>query len=192
MAKAAVVEIEEPAATTLDEDALVQKALSDPAAFAALYRRYAAGVYRYLFGRVGNLQDAEDLTTQVFLEVLESLPRYRPEGKFAAWLFTIALHRRVDHHRRDRGHVPLDWVDDLITLGNDGSAGLVQRESLERLASLFNQLDEDKQELIRLRYAAGLTYRQIAQVLGRSEAAIGMALHRLIHWFNDHWEDQDE
>jgi DNA-directed RNA polymerase specialized sigma24 family protein len=86
----------------VDDDALVQAIRSDPAQFAVLYRRYALPVYRYLYGRVGNAKDAEDLTSQVFLEVLESLPRYRSQGSFAAWLFTLARRRAIDLHRRQR------------------------------------------------------------------------------------------
>lgn len=192
MTKTAALKLQEPVETKLDDDALVRDAITDPEAFASLYRSYAAGVYKYIYGRVGNSHDAEDLTTQVFLQVLESLSAYQPHGKFTAWLFTIARRRAADHHRRNHKQVPLDWIEDVTAQEDDGSTQVIQRENLERLIFLFGQLDEDKQELIRLRYAAGLTYRQIAQVLSRSEASVGMALHRIIHWFNDQWEDQDE
>ena len=66
------------------DDELALEARRTPAAFAALYRRYAVRVYRYLYGRVANRADAEDLTSQTFVQALEALPRYRPQGHFVA------------------------------------------------------------------------------------------------------------
>lgn len=177
----------------LDDDALVEIIQDDPKAFAVLYRRYAVGVYRYLYGRLGSRADAEELTTQVFIEALEALPRYKPRGKFAAWLFTIARRRMVDLKRSNtHGEMPLDWFQNLPTPGQNPLAQVIEQESLERLGSLYQQLDEEKQELIRLRFAAGLSYKQIGQLTGRSEAAAGMAMHRLLVWLKDHWEAEDE
>jgi RNA polymerase sigma factor (sigma-70 family) len=69
---------------------------------------------------------------------------------------------------------------------------VLQAEQRSRLGQLFARLDEERQELIRLRYGAGLTHRQVGEVLGRSEAAVAMALHRTLHWFQQNWEAQDE
>jgi len=82
------------ALASAEEDAsLVEAARRDPAAFATLYRRYVTPIYRYIYSRLGNVADAEDLTARVFTEALEGLHRYREQGNFAAWLFTIARHR---------------------------------------------------------------------------------------------------
>jgi RNA polymerase sigma-70 factor (ECF subfamily) len=67
-----------------DDSLIVRAARSDPAAFAPLYRRYVTRVYRYIYSRVGNNADAEDLTAQVFLAALEGLQRYHEQGNFAA------------------------------------------------------------------------------------------------------------
>src|SRR5690606_23373838 len=91
-----------------DDAALVRAARGDPAAFAALYRRYVGPVYRYLYSRLGHAAEAEDLTAQVFSEALQALPRYRERKRFAAWLFAIARRRLADHYRRQRPSEPLD------------------------------------------------------------------------------------
>jgi RNA polymerase sigma-70 factor, ECF subfamily len=173
------------------DDELAVGALHDPAQYATLYRRYVRRVYRYFYGRVGSAGEAEDLTSQLFLEVLKSLPRYRPQGKFAPWLFTLARRRAADFHRSQAAALPLELAGEL-TCAEDPLEDVLRTERLTRLSELYAQLDEERQELIRLRYGAGLTYRQVGQVLGRSEGAVTMALRRTLHWFQENWEVQDE
>src|SRR4030095_13543162 len=76
-----------------DDDALVQAAIGDRLQFGELYHRYVGRVYKYIFARVGDTHDAQDLTSQTFLAALQDIDRYRGCGQFAAWLFTIALCR---------------------------------------------------------------------------------------------------
>lgn len=188
-----------------DDDSLAIAARHDPAQYAQLYRRYVGRVYRYFYGRTGSPADAEDLTAQLFLDVLQALPRYRPQGTFAAWLFTLARRRAADYHRSRPAALPLEWAEALtgdsdvlagssaaLAGGSDVLGEVIRAERLRRLAELFNRLDEDRQDLIRLRYGAGLTHRQVGKILGKSEAAVAMALHRTLHWFQENWEAQDE
>jgi len=83
--------------STQDDAELVRAAKHDQSAFAALYRRYVKRIYRYVYSRVDRKADAEDLTARVFTEALEGLKRYREQGTFSAWLFTIAHRRLVDY-----------------------------------------------------------------------------------------------
>jgi RNA polymerase sigma-70 factor, ECF subfamily len=172
--------------------ALVKAARRDPSAFAALYRRYVTAVYRYHYSRVGTTADAEDLTGQTFISALEGLPGYRERGSFASWLFTIAHNKVADYHRRRHTHLPLNEALD----GPDGVegplAGLVHADALQRLSTLVGGLADGDQELLRLRFAGGLTYRQIGAVVGRSEGAVKMAVHRLLKRLEAEWEDTDE
>jgi RNA polymerase sigma factor (sigma-70 family) len=178
---------------SVEEDAsLVKAARRDPAAFAALYRRYVTPIYRYIYSRLGNVADAENLTAQVFTEALEGLHRYRERGNFAAWLFTIARHKVTDYYRRQRPNPPLNEVLDSPVEGADPRAHMVQEDALRRLAALVTRLDEEQQELLRLRFAGGLTYGEIGRIVGRSEAAIKMAVHRLLHRLEAEWEESDE
>jgi RNA polymerase sigma-70 factor (ECF subfamily) len=177
-----------------EEDAsLVKAARRNPAAFAALYRRYVTPIYRYLYSHVGHAADAEDLTAQVFTEALEGLGRYRERGSFAAWLFTIARRRAADHHRRrQRPYLSLDEALDRPDEDKSPLAHVVQDETLRRLATLVAQLDKEQQELLRLRFAGGLTYAEISTLTGRSEAAVKMAVHRLLRRLEAEWEKSDE
>lgn len=169
-----------------DEAALVEAARHDAEAFAALYRRYLTPLYRYLFNRLTNVHDAEDLTTQVFIEALEGLAahRYREGGCFSAWLFTIARRRLVDFYRRH----PHAALHDPPSPEPGLPARVEKSEDMQRLAGLLAQLDEDQQELLRLRFSAGLSFAEIGLLDGRSEAAVKMAVYRTLQHLRARWE----
>ncbi len=175
---------------SLDECALIERARSDPDAFTTLYRRYLNPVYRYLLIRLGNPQDAEDLTSKVFTEALDSLinERYQEGGKFAAWLFTIARRRLIDYHRQ-RPTIPLE---ESAVSDPDLFDQIQYSENKTRLHELLSHLDEEKQELMRLRFAGGLSFAEIAVLDGKSEAAVKMMAHRTIHWLRENWEAKND
>lgn len=169
-----------------DEAALIKRARREPDAFAALYQRYLARVYCYLSLRLGNEHDAEDLTSQIFIETLLGLRQnhYKENGCFPAWLFTIVRRRLVDFQRQ-RVSAPLNECPsadpellDVIQANQD----------VERLSHLLAQMDNEKQELLRLRFAAKLSFTEIAALENQSEAAVKMAVYRAIQWLREHWE----
>ena len=176
---------------TVDDAALVRAANRDRSAFAALYRRYVDRIYRYVYSKVGLKTDAEDLTSRIFTEALEGLDGYREQGEFSAWLFTIAHRRIVDHYRRKRPTQPLDQAIDVESDDPNPPAQLAHNEQLEHLARLVEGLDEEKQELLRLRFAGELTYREIGEIVRRSEDAVKMAIHRLLRRLEEAWEGDD-
>lgn len=172
--------------STLDDAALVKHASTDAEAFAALYQRYLTPVYRYLYKRLGNEKDVEDLTAQVFMEALEGLAVYRERGRFASWLFTIARRRVIDLYRQ---RVP-DKLNDLPDNALDLQSTMEQDETFSRLENLLSQLDDDQQEILRLRFAAGLEFTEVASVLKRSPGAVKMKLYRTLDWLRSHWENE--
>ena len=174
-------------ADTRPED---EAARRDPAAFSKLYRRYVTPVYRYLYKRLGNPKDAEDLTSQVFIEVLEGLVHYRERGSFAAWLFTIARRKAIAVYRQKRPTHSLEEVDKLQSSIEDPLEELEQNEHRERMAALFAELAENERELLRLRFTADLTYAEIGSLLGRTEAAVKMAVSRLLRRMHKKWEEK--
>lgn len=162
------------------DDDLARQALHDPQAFTLLYQRYARRVYNYLYGKVGQAADAEDLTAQVFSDVVESLMRYRPQGNFAAWIFTIARRRAANWFRGKRTWLPLEAADNRETLHLDPLKQVIQDEERTILQQRIQMLKADEIELLRLHFSAGLTYREIAGVLGKTESAVGVSMHRLL------------
>ena len=162
-----------------DIPALVKEAQRNPAAFAMLYDRFLTPVYRYLYSRVGNVSDAEDLTAQTFLSALERLTSYRENGTFAGWLFAIAHSKVIDHYRR---HRPQGGLDSALEIAGDADpvGDVEKRLMLEKLASILQTLSDDEQEMIRLRYVADLSFAEIAAALGKREDAVKKALYRLL------------
>lgn len=159
--------------------ALVSAARGDPAAFGKLYDRYIQQVYRYLYSRVGNAHEAEDITSQTFITAYESLPKYREQGQFAAWLFRIARSKMNDHFRRNKFEAGLDAAK-KISAGEDALDMAIKHEELRRLRVLIERLDENEKELIRLRYVADLSFAEIADLTGKREDAVKKSLYRLL------------
>jgi RNA polymerase sigma-70 factor (ECF subfamily) len=173
------------------ERLLIQEARTDSDAFARLYERYRDTVYRYLLSRTGTAEEAEDLLQQVFLRAMDALSQYQPNKRpFVAWLLGIARNLSIDSHRRRRSTVPWDGVPEVFCTGDSGlEAEVLRREELSRLGVLFAALPADKRELLVLRFAAGLTVREIAVVIGKSEAATKKQISRTLETLKEHYHD---
>lgn len=167
---------------------LINQAKSDPAAFAALYRQFRDPVFYYIYARVGNRKDAEDLVEQVFLNVLEDLNGYRDEGHFTAWLFTIARSRAADYYRRHKTVASLELSYSISDPLQDPVEQIIESENLKSLGMLLGLLEEEERELLRLRFSARLSFKDIAYLLKRKESAIKMSYYRLIERLQGQWE----
>jgi RNA polymerase sigma-70 factor (ECF subfamily) len=120
---------------------MVSSAQHDPSEFAALYDRYFRQIYHYLYGRVGNAAEAEDLTAQTFLAALKALPRYHHHGHFAAWLFAIARNKTMDFYRNAASHTPLD--ENHPDESDDPLSQAIRTDQIKQLAGLVSTLDEN-------------------------------------------------
>jgi RNA polymerase sigma-70 factor, ECF subfamily len=176
--------------TTLSDSDLAERSCKgDPDAYAELYHRYLTPVYRFIFRRVGgNVAVTEDLTSQVFLEALNNLAGYHERGKFVAWLFTIARRRLADVFRKPEMAYLEDIPESLLGV----SDGLERHEDMSRLKRMLAALDDEKRELLLLRFSAELSFADMAAVLRRSEAAVKMSLYRVLDGLREQWEDADE
>ncbi len=149
---------------------LVAAALRDRAAFDALYRRYLPPVYRYALAELANVAEAEDACEATFVAALVSLPRYREQGRFAAWLFTIAR-REIAARRRRAAREPLIEA-------HHGGGTVASNEERLLLEQVLQRLTPDRRQAIALRFYAGLQVSEVARLMGRGESAVKMLLHR--------------
>ena len=162
-----------------DENLIIQTARQDPKAFGELYLLYVEQVFRYLCSRLGNVQEAEDVTAQTFLAAFESFDRFRQDGHFAPWLFTIARNKAMDHFRQVKKQESIK-PEDIDSVEDDPLSSVIQSEQALRLAKLIRNLSEEERELLRLRFLAELTYQEIANFLHRNEEAVKKSIYRLL------------
>lgn len=161
-----------------DDQALIRLAKNDLGAFSALYQKYASQVYRYLLVRVGNRDDAQDLTSQTFLAAMERLHTYRSQGHFAAWLLGIARHKVMDQYRRHRPEVELDTAV-FHPDGSDAPDEHIDRQLIiEQVARKLQTIAPDRAEALSLRLFAGLDVPEIARLVDKNEAAVRMLVFR--------------
>ncbi len=162
-------------------DSILRRAMrGDRVAFSQLYRHHVQQVYRYIYARAGNAQDAEDITSQTFLAALENIKSYRPPAAFAGWLIGIARHKCVDHWRRNgaRATVPIDEGTETAASGDRVAEWLDQRLELNQLQRVLQTLAPDRAEAVTLCLLAGLSAAEAGQVMDKSEAAIKKLIWR--------------
>ncbi len=184
------VESSKPAYSKPD-DLVVRRALDgEDSALAEIYDHHVTDIYHYIYSRVGNQADAEDLTAQTFMSVVEALPSYRPRGKFIAWIFQIARNKVMDYFREQKKtpmEIPVDFPSQMDTVNE-----IITRESYERLADVIQMLGVKERELIRLRFAAQLSLGEIGALVGRSEDTVRKSMKRLLQKLNRQMEVENE
>jgi RNA polymerase sigma-70 factor (ECF subfamily) len=156
-----------------------------PPDFEAWFRDYREPVYRYVRFRVATREVAEDITSEVFMKALRSLSRYdHRRSAPQTWLLRIAKNAVTDHLRalRRRGslHVSLDRVPDLVSSAPSQEERLLREERLQRVFNGLSALREADQEILSLRYGAGLGNKEIAGSLGITPNAVAVRFHRAL------------
>lgn len=160
-------------APVADDAELVAMAQENPYAFELLYRRYVDPVHRYCHRRLGSREAAEDATSLIFTKAFTSLPRFRT-GSFRSWLFTIAYHVIADDLRARRPQLDLNEACDMAGPDPSPEELAVALEGERSVAALLNHLPDAQRQVVELRLA-GLTGREIADVLGRGLPAVKMS-----------------
>lgn len=153
----------------------------DGRAFRRLYRELAPPIEAYVARRVRDPADAEDLVARTFEKMLGRLDQFDPaRGSARMWIFGIARHLVIDHHRAAGRNAPTDPI--LLDRGPAGDDGpldqLLRDEQNARLLELLEALPAERRELLALRFGEGLSTREIAQLLDLGEAAVRQRLSR--------------
>ena len=195
------IEISEAVAHSVEisaESALIVQARQDPAAFGILYERYVDRVYAYIYHRVGNAQDAEDLTARTFYRALGKFDTYEDRGlPFSAWLFRIA-HNLVANWHRDHSRRRFLSIDRLWAHGSNRRApeALIERpedlveqeEKHEALWAAINRLPEDRRDLLIHKFSSRLSNVEIGELMNKSESAVKSLYFRTLSSLRDDLE----
>jgi len=174
-----------------DEIRIIKAARQDPKVFGELYKLYVEQVFRYLFSRIGNVHEAEDVTAQTFLAAFESFDKFRQDGHFASWLFGIARNKAMDHFRRPDHSSHMDGSSEIAVEDNT-LARMIKTEQEEALSKLIQTLPEEDRELLRLRFLADMSYPEIARFLHRNEDAVKKTTYRLLARLHSQLEVSNE
>ena len=173
--------------TVVLDDLIARAQQREPAAFDELVEAYSKRLYGYFYRLVGSRQDAEDLLQEVFVRLVRTISQYEHDGRFEAWLFRIAANLVRDRVRRsqrsrglDRGTGmaeaaidPFDQVPDRIDERPDH--GLDRAEQVDRLQQAVDQLPGPEREVVLLRHFSGMSFKEVAEVMG---TPLGTALAR--------------
>jgi RNA polymerase sigma-70 factor (ECF subfamily) len=156
------------------------------AAFKEVYSRYIKPVNAYIFKRVRNHHDAEDLTAQVFSQALKHMdPREPGEPEIAAWLFTSARNAS-SNHARTRKFVASISIEEIAepeespSKEKDPGQAVVDEEEIGKLIEAMNRLPAEQRRAMILRFVDELSHAEVAQALGRSEGSARVLVHRTL------------
>ena len=168
-------------ASNEDEERLIRAAQSGSRdAFAQLYEMHADRVFNYLRRRMGQPADAEDVTAEVFIRVMDALPSYEIKGPpFVAWLLRIAHNTAVNHMKRNsrRRETVLEETTSNIASANDPEAMAISRVVSDEVAGAMNYLTALQREVVTLRFLRQLSVAETAAQMNRTEGAVKFLQH---------------
>ena len=159
-----------------DEDAAlaIRASKGESAAFGLLYDRHVAAIYRYVYYRVRDDAEAEDLTSDVFMRALKAIPRYEPRQAFLAWLYRIARNAVIDRARK--GNRQVSFEDALEHPGVDKivepDAEILAHSDSATLRDALQQLTPLQREVVVLRFLEGYSTLEIAGMVGKREGTV--------------------
>jgi RNA polymerase sigma-70 factor, ECF subfamily len=178
-----------PVDAARDVRMLVERAQDgDREALEELYLIHFDRIYSYLHLSVGNRHDAEDLTTQTFLKMLEAIGRFRWQSvPFSAWLFRIAHNLAIDHFRARRRVQSEDEVPEVA--GQEESSA--EQQAMDSLGQagmlvLIGRLSPEQRQVLTLKFLFGFANAEVAGILGKTEGAVKSLQHRALATLQKH------
>ncbi len=161
-----------------EEHVILQSAQDDLNYFAPIYSRYSKRIYAYCLSRLHVEADAQDITSQVFVQAMLNIHRFRG-GSVRAWLFSIAHNLIVDHFRKNRRLVDLD-TQEIYEWDTEPIERIIRSENEALLRELIHRLPADKQDVLLLRFVGGLSAREIGEIIDKNETNVRVEIHRIL------------
>lgn len=176
-----------------EKELITRAQAGDAEAFSALYRAHAQTIYRYLLVRVNEPAQAEDLTAEVFLRVVDSLPNYVERGApFGAWLFRIARGKLIDHYRRSARRPMAHLTDTLPADDPEPGVSAETNESWRELQAALAKLTDEQRDVIQFRFMEDWSLEDTARVMNKSVNAVKALQHRALNALNRHMTQHDQ
>jgi RNA polymerase sigma-70 factor (ECF subfamily) len=159
----------------MDEQALLAGVRRlDPEALAEAHDTYYPAIFRYIAYKVGNQETAEDLTSEVFVRLLDAVrDRHAPQNTLRGWLYSVAGHIVADYHRKHyRGGQEVALYEGLESDIKGPAELAVKKQTLEALNAALGELTDEQQDVIALRFGYEMPIREVAEMIGKSEGAV--------------------
>ena len=154
--------------------------LGDELAVEWLYNQHINKIYRYVAYRVPD-HEAHDITADVFIKMLEGVKRFTYTGApFESWLYRIAQARVADYHRKG-SRATEEVTDDLTDNSLQPEEFLQTKQEFKQVREALTQLTDDEQTLLLLRFVEQKSHEEVAEILGKSHAAVRTMQHRALH-----------
>jgi RNA polymerase sigma-70 factor, ECF subfamily len=164
-----------------DEAELVRRVVAtrDTDAFGQLYELYIDRIGRYVYFKVGDREEAEDLTEQVFMKAWESVQNFRSDpAAFPVWIFRLAHNLVIDYHRTHRQTTELhEFIEDPHPLPEDEVGARLDSEMLQ---AAIAKLTPEQQQVVILRFIQGMPHAQVAAIMGKNEVAVRGIQYRAV------------
>jgi RNA polymerase sigma factor (sigma-70 family) len=185
-----------PSGSLADAELVAQLQQGSEAAFRTLVARFQGRVYSTAFSLLRSAEEAEDVAQEVFVEVYQTIARFRGETALSTWLYRLATSRALQHRRRQQARKRFAFFTSLLGIANQllheppdhahPQALLEGTQQLQALQQHIGRLPAQQQVAFTLRYEQDLSYAEIAAVLGTSVAAVESLLHRARHTLRQH------
>lgn len=163
---------------------LAQQACVDESAFEELYEYFFPRVYNFIFARLKNATDADDVTSITFMKMNENLEHYDPsKAAFSTWLFRIATNAIVDHTRKNSRNQETEWdefFDPAAPAQNEPESQALAEAENQTLLKILDTLNERERRIVELKFFSELDSKSIAEILSMTENNVRVTLHRTL------------
>lgn len=175
-----------------ERDTLERAIRGEASAFGSLYDKYQPNIFRFIFLKVSQREEAEDLTHQVFLSAWQNIEAFKDQGlPLSSWLYKIARNKVIDYYRTKKSVTSIDDTsDEIMALVSDsGQRELETKMDIEAVYRALRKLPSDYQEIILMRFVEGLSPGEVSEITGKNNGAVRVLQFRALRQLKKVLED---
>jgi len=151
----------------------------DQNAFGLIYDAYIEKIYKFIYYKTSHKETAEDLTSITFTKAFDKIKSFDDSSNFSSWIYTIARNTVIDHYRTHKESIDIKDAWDIPD-GSDIERDVDTKRKIDQVKGYLTGLTKEQQEIVIMRVWNELSYKEIAEVLGKSEASCKMTFSRAV------------